>query len=70
VSSFRELMPSFVNTLRRCHPAARRLPGQVVEQRGLARFRLPADHEHATLVGQDSLDEPGQARVVRAANGP
>ena len=47
------------------HPAARRLPGQVVQQRGLAHARLAADHQHPALTGPDGLDEPAERASAR-----
>ena len=62
------------------HPAARRLPGQVVQQRCLAHPRLTADHQHAALAGPHGLDDaaesahlaagPSAPRRVRAAVNP
>src|SRR5690242_2407117 len=42
------------------YPKARRLPDQVVQQRGLAHARLTADHQHPALTGPDAIDELGE----------
>jgi hypothetical protein len=34
------------------------MPGQVVQQHGLAHSRLAAEHQYPALTGPDSVDEP------------
>jgi hypothetical protein len=48
------------------HPAARRLPDQVVQQGRLAHTRLPADHQRPALTPTHRVQEPLQ----QAAFGP
>ena len=40
------------------HPASRRVPGQVIQQRRLARTFLAAQHQHPALTRADRLDQP------------
>ena len=49
------------------HLAPRCPPGYVFQQRGLADPRLAADHQHPTLPGPDSIDEPVEHAALAAS---
>ena len=42
------------------HPAPARLPGQVVQQHGLAHARVAAHYQGPALAAPDGIDEPVQ----------
>src|SRR5262249_28190746 len=48
------------------HPALPGLPGQVVQQQGLARTRVAAYHQGPALTGPDGLDQPVQRAALAA----
>jgi hypothetical protein len=48
------------------YPATTRLPGQVVQQHGLAHARVAAHHQRTAMPGLDRLDQPVQ-RIPFAA---
>jgi hypothetical protein len=47
-----------LDTRRPHHPASRRVPGQVIQQRRLARSRLTGQHQRPALTRANRLDQP------------